>query len=322
MGKIEMGRSFSPRVSVVIPMHNSEPFIIGTLHSILRENDVPIEIVVINDKSTDQSLERVLSIRDERIHIVDGPGTGISSCLNTGIAAAKGDIIMRCDADDQYPAGRIKEQVAWLDAYPEYAAVCGAFSTMDTAGRLVAEMATGQLIEEITGELNSGKTRTHFCTYAVRRAALYSVGGFRPYFVTAEDVDFQLRLGEVANIMYLPRPFYMYRLHEASITHTQGNTKRVFFENTARQFQSQRKMTGQDDLQKGAPPQPPDVQSDKPGTAAQQIKGILTGAAWNEHSAGSRLKAVALGCRAIRQAPFDLDLWRGLLALLIKSTKK
>ena len=317
-----MGRSFSPRVSVVIPMHNAEPFIIGTLHSILRENDVPIEIVVINDKSTDQSLERVLSIRDERIRIVDGPGTGISSCLNTGIAAAKGDIIMRCDADDQYPAGRIKEQVAWLDAYPEYAAVCGAFSTMDTAGRLVAEMPTGQLIEEITGELNSGKTRTHFCTYAVRRAALYSVGGFRPYFVTAEDVDFQLRLGEVANIMYLPRPFYLYRLHEASITHTQGNTKRVFFENTARQFQLQRKMTGQDDLQKGEPPRPPEIPSDKPGTAAQQIKGILTGAAWHEHSAGSRLKALALGCRAIRQAPFDLDLWRGLLALLIKSTKK
>lgn len=303
-------------------MHNAEPYIVTTLASILLENNIPIEVVVINDKSTDRSLAQVLSIRDERIRIIDGPGAGISACLNAGLAAAQGDIIMRCDADDLYPAGRINEQVTWLDVNPEYAAVCGAFSSMDASGRMVTELATGETMQDITGELNAGKTRTSLCTYALRRSSLHIVGGFRPYFSTAEDIDFQLRLGEVAKVMYLPRSCYLYRIHDASITHTQGSDKRVFFDETSRQFQLQRKATGQDDLQRGCPPNPPDVQSDKPGAAAQQIQGMLIGAAWGEHAAGNKFKAVSFGCRALGQSPCDLGLWRSLVALIVKPVKK
>lgn len=311
-----------PRVSVLVPMHNAEPYIAATLASILREKDVPIEVVVINDKSTDRSLLEVLSISDDRIRLVDGPGAGISACMNVGLATAQGDIIMRCDADDLYPTGRINEQVGWLDANPEYAAVCGAFSTIDSSGRFVAKLTPGDTIEEITEELNSGKTRTTFCSYALRRDTLHSVGGFRPYFVTAEDIDFQLRLGEVAKVMYLPHSFYLYRLHDASITHTQGSIKRVFFDKIARQFQSQRKASGQDNLQRGCPPKPPEMLSDKPRAAAEQIQGMLTGAAWREHAAGSRFTAIDLGCRALRRSPGDPRLWWNLLALLVKPVKK
>lgn len=312
----------SPRVSVLVPMHNAEPYIVTTLASILLEKVVPIEVVVINDKSTDRSLEQVLSICDERIRIIDGPGAGISACLNAGFAAAKGDIIMRCDADDWYPAARINAQVVWLDANPEYDAVCGGFSTMDVEGRLVCQLSTGEMIEEITGELNSGKTRTHLCSYAIRRNMIYSLGGFRQYFVTAEDIDFQLRLGEIARVMYLPHSYYMYRLHDASITHSQGGNKRMFFEATARQFQLQRKTTGKDELERGCPPMPPDVQSDKPGAAAHQIYGMLTGAAWHEHAKGNHLKAIGLGCRALRHSPANIKLWRSLLALTVKPAKR
>ena len=302
-------------------MRNAEPFIVAALLSILHEQEVPIEVVIINDNSTDRSLEMVLRIRDERICILDGPGTGISDCLNVGLAAAKGDIIMRCDADDLYSPGRIKEQVTWLDANMEYDAVCGGFSAMDIAGRLLTKLATGDTAVDITGELNSGKTRTTFCSYAVRRATLQGVGGFRPYFVTAEDIDFQLRLGEVAKVMYLPRSCYIYRVHSASITHTQGNMLRDFFENTARQFQLQRKASGEDDLQRGCQPKPPEAQSDKPGIAAQQIHGLLISAAWSTHAAGSRFKALGLGCRALMRSPRNLGLWRSFLALLVKPTK-
>lgn len=318
----EMCINTNPRVSVLIPMHNAEPFISSTLASILKEKNISIEVVVINDKSTDRSLQKVQSFTDERVRIVGGPGEGISACINAGLAVAKGDIVMRCDADDHFSAGRIQKQVAWLDAHPEYAAVCGGFSTMDTSGRLVAKLATGDSSEDITDELKAGKTRTHFCSYGFRRSVLQRVGEFRPYFVTAEDIDFQLRLGEVAKVMYLPDSCYFYRLHEASITHTQGNIKRKFFEDAARQFQLQRRASGQDDLQRGSPPEPPEVQSDKIGSAAQQIQGILMGAAWDEHASGSRFKAIGLGCRALRQSPFDPWLWRSLMALLLKPVNK
>ena len=304
-------------------MHNAEPYIDKALASILLEKDVSIEAVVINDKSTDRSLEQVLSVRDKRIRIVDGPGTGISACLNVGLAVAKGDIVMRCDADDLYPPGRIKEQVAWLDANPEYAAVCGGFSTIDTDGRLVTVLVASDTPEDITDELNSGRTRTTLCSYALRRNVLQTLGGFRTYFLTAEDIDFLLRLGEVAKIMYLPHSYYFYRLHDASITHTQGGNKRVFFDETARQFQLQRKASGLDNLQRGCPPpSPPDLLSDKPGAAAQQIQGMLIGAAWREKAAGNKFKAIGVGCRALMHSPFNLGVWRSFLALLVKPVKK
>lgn len=303
-------------------MRNAESYVVQTLDSLLVEKDVDIEVIVINDNSTDQSLARVLSVRDDRIHIIDGPGLGISACLNVGLAASRGDILMRCDADDLYPAGRLRNQVAWLDANPEYGAVCGGFSTMDIDGRLIAELGTGTKIANITEELKAGVTRTTLCSYAMRRSVIQIVGGFRPYFETAEDIDFQLRLGEVANVMYLPQIHYCYRLHDSSITHTQANSRRVFFDNTARTFLEQRRVSGQDDLQRGNPPKPSTDHLDPPGAVGKQIQGMLIGAAWNEHGVGNRLNAIIIGCRALKYDPCNVGVWRSLLALVLKPQKK
>ena len=307
-----------PKVSVLIPMRNAEPFIASTLSSILLEQDVAIEILVIDDKSTDGSLQRVRKIHDQRIKIIAGKGEGISSCLNIGLESISGEIVMRCDADDLYPEGRIRTQVEWLDAHPEYGAVCGGFSTMDAAGCPVARLDTGNAAEDITTELNGGKTRTSFCTFALRTDIFDLLGGFRPYFVTAEDIDFQLRLGEIARVMYLPESFYFYRIHDASVTHTQGSRKRIFYEDKAREFLLQRMTTGQDDLQRGCPPEPPDAATDKPGSSAKQIRGYLTAAAWQKHAQGDRFQALALGCRALKQSPWDADSWRSFFALMLK----
>lgn len=309
------------RVSVLVPLHNAEPYIAQTLNSILQETEVPIEVVVVNDRSTDHSLDVVKRIRDERIRVVEGPGRGIAACLNAGLAAVRGEVLMRCDADDLYPVGRIREQLAWLDAHSEYGAVCGSFSTMDESGRVVADLVTGDIGEEITEELNNSRTRTHLCSYAIRMDVLRGLDGFRSFFVTAEDIDFQLRLGEVARVMYLPRTFYLYRLHDASITHTQGNAKRLFFENTARLFQEQRKTDGQDDLQRGCPPAPPEGGVEAAGSVGSQIGGYLTGLAWREHAAGNKFKALGLGFRAVQRSPWDMRSWRSLFALLLKPAK-
>ena len=311
-----------PRVSVVIPMRNAEAFVEATLQSILLEVTVALEVIVIDDRSTDRSLEKVLSVCDSRVRILDGPGAGISAAMNLGLTAARGDIIMRCDADDLYPASRIKDQVTWLDSNQDFAAICGGFSTLDEAGKFVAKLATGDTEEELTEELNSGNTRTTFCSYAVRKNAMAQAGGFRAYFETAEDIDFQLRLANVCRVMYLPQIFYQYRLHEASITHTQNNTKRAFFEDTARAFQAQRKATGQDDLQRGNPPQIPDASTDKPGSAAQQISGMLLGSAWCAHRAGNKQQAIILGLRALGHMPFDGTAWRSIAALIVKPAKQ
>lgn len=304
-------------VSVIVPMHNAEAFISATLASILQERDISMEVVVVNDGSTDASLERVREIDDGRLQVIDGPCQGVAAAMNAGLNAACGEIIMRCDADDLYPRQRIPWQVDWLTKHPEFGAVCSGFSTINKRGHLIAQLCCEKDAEEITEELRNGITRTSFCTFAVRAELLRTVGGFRQYFHTAEDIDLQLRLGEVDRIWYVPSIQYYYRLHDNSLTHTQTNLEREFFESLARDFQRQRLIQGSDDLQRGCPPAPPQG-STKVMKSAKHIQGLLISRAWQEHQAGHKLRAIVIGLRSVVVQPHNLAGWRSLLALIFK----
>ncbi|MBF2003622.1 MAG: glycosyltransferase [Synechococcales cyanobacterium M58_A2018_015] len=305
-------------VSILIPLYNAERFINTAVTSILQEQSIPLEVIVINNGSTDGSLDRLRSFSDPRLRLLSNPKRGIAEALNTGLAAARGQIIMRCDADDFYPQGRLQSQVEWLNQHPEFGAVCGSFTAIDAKGQPVVTFNNGSTAQEITGELRRGYTRTHLCTYAIRNDVLRILGGFRPYFVTGEDIDFQLRLGEVCRVWYCSAPVYHYRLHNASITHTRGSGEREFFDQIAREFQHQRQTRGQDDLQRGVPPSPTSINSKRPLTATQHIQNCLLGRAWREHQAGQKLQALSTGLRSLMLLPSNLTVWRSVLALAVK----
>lgn len=308
-------------VSVVVPMYNAEGYISATLASILQEQDVPLEVVVVNDGSTDTSLERVCAIGDKRVRVVNGSCKGVAAAMNVGLAAARGGIIVRCDADDLYPVKRLAQQVDWLSKHPEFGAVCGSFATINTRGRPIARLDCGKDAEEITEELCNGITRTHLCTFAMRVEVLQAVGGFRQYFHTAEDIDLQLRIGELCRVWYLPDIQYHYRLHGTSLTHTQSNVEREFFESTAREFQRQRNNQGGDDLQRGYPPTSPQG-STKTMKFAEHVQGLLIGSAWREHGSGKKLRALIIGMHSVIVQPSNMGAWRGLLTLAVKPSGK
>ena len=93
-------------VSVIVPLYNAERYVTAALSSVLSEQQVPLEVIVVNDGSTDSSLERVKAIADSRLRLIDSPTKGIAAALNAGLAAACGEFLVRCDADDLYPNGR------------------------------------------------------------------------------------------------------------------------------------------------------------------------------------------------------------------------
>lgn len=312
-----------PRASILMPMRNAGPYVVPALASVLAETAVDIEVLVIDDGSTDGSRARVRAVGDRRLRLVAGPARGISACLNAGLALAGGDFILRCDADDLYPPGRLRRQVEWLAQHPDYVAVCGAFSTLDPAGRLVADLAAscGTVAADIDDELRRGRTRTHLCTFAMRAAAVRASGGFREYFESAEDLDFQCRLAAIGKIRYLPDGAYFYRLHGGSITHDQGRQRRRFFEETARRFCRQRRDGGLDDLQRGVPPMPPPRGEAAAGELGEQLQGMLFGHAWRLHALGHKGKAAALGWRALAARPACPGAWRSYAALLLRRPK-
>ena len=311
----------SALVSVIVPLYNTERYVAAALASLLNDQQLPLEVIVVNDGSTDGSLERVKAITDSRLHVIDNPAKGIAAALNAGLAAAQGEFLVRCDADDLYPVGRIVQQVEWLKQNPDFGAVCGGYAAIDPKGAALVEFNDSTLAEEITPELCAGFARTHLCTYALRTEVARAIGGFRPYFTTGEDIDFQLRLGEACRVWYQPGIHYHYRLHRDSITHTYSTIEREFFDAIARHFQLQRQLSGLDDLERGMPPSLPKITSCRSLSAAQHIQKFLLWRAWYEHQAGQKWQAVTTGIRSALTMPSNLSTWRSVLALAVKPSE-
>jgi len=105
------------KVSVVMPVYNAEATVLHALESLRAQTFHPLEIIVVNDGSTDGTLE--LLHQQKGIKLLDHSHRGIAPALNDGLAAANGNYIARMDADDLCHAERIEQQASFLDAFPE-----------------------------------------------------------------------------------------------------------------------------------------------------------------------------------------------------------
>ena len=307
-------------VSVVMPMRNAEAYVQDALQSVLQEHGIEFEVVVVDDGSTDRSRALVLALGDRRVRVIDGPCKGFAASLNTGLRAAHGRAVVQCDADDRLPIGRLPRQWEWLMAHPAHAAVCAAFSTIDSKGRAIADMGEriGLAEQDIQSELSTGVTRTSLCTYMLRREVFDQIGYLREYFESSPDIDFQLRIGEQLRVGYDPFNSYYYRLHDESVTHSQTTVRRIFFEQTCRRFQQQRLSRGSDDLFDGNPPAAPIQASSAPPGSASHIQGMLVGEAWRTFAAGQTTSALGLAWRAVVKKPVAIAAWRALLLIALR----
>lgn len=304
----------SPSISVLIPARNAAATLRQAIESILYQSGPSVELILINDHSTDSTVPIARSFGDS-VRVISNNKPGIANALNAGLAAVRGKYLARCDADDLYPPNRLARQFEWLETHPDFAAIVGCFSTFGPTG-VPIEMATGSNEEEITSQLQQGNVRTHLCTSLLHTEVVKRLGGFRPWFITAEDIDLQLRLSEVGRIWYEPTNCYFYRLHDQSITHQVDSTRRVFFDESARNFQRQRQATGVDDLQRNCPPALPRP-SAPPMSARQQNWDLLMHQSWVNWSK-SRTAALKTGLQCCRLAPMRWRSWRNLAALALK----
>ena len=108
-------------VSVILPAYNAESTILEAVDSVLSQTDVELELIVVNDGSTDSTLEMLSALSDPRLTILSGSNTGPAAARNRGIKRARGDLIAFIDADDIWLPGKVTNQLAALEAQPSAA---------------------------------------------------------------------------------------------------------------------------------------------------------------------------------------------------------
>ena len=141
----------SELVSVIIPAYNAERHILECVTSVLNQTHKHLEIIIVNDGSTDDTLNILNSIHDNRIILINQENQGCSSAKNTGLKVAKGDYIQYLDADDVLSSDKIENQLIKLDKAQNKIAVCKTVFFKDNISKPSGEIDTELIKKEGAG---------------------------------------------------------------------------------------------------------------------------------------------------------------------------
>lgn len=209
----------NPTISVVIPLHNAEHSIARTLDSVLTQQSPPLEILVIDDGSTDTSPQQVNDLNHPTVRLIRQDNQGVSIARNTGIAHAHGDIVAFLDSDDTWHPHYLDTIADLYRSHPD----CSVYAT----GYVIEDAQSHQKIPTIkhipfaglSGEL------THYFSVAahsypplwtsavaVKRSALETIGGFPVGIHAGEDLLTWARLAAQFRIAYHREAHATYRV--------------------------------------------------------------------------------------------------------------
>lgn len=195
-----------PRVSVVMPVYNTERFVAEAIDSVLAQTFTDFEFIIIDDGSTDGSLAilRMYEERDARIRVVSRPNTGNVVAANEGVDLSRGALMARLDADDRIMPELLEQQVARFDAEPDLVLLGANARVMDESGVVFGDFTVPETHEAIEASHLKGDMAVHHPGAMMRVAQVRAVGKYRPQFKICEDYDLWLRLGEVGRLANLP----------------------------------------------------------------------------------------------------------------------
>ena len=203
-----------PVVSVITPAHNAGRFIESAVRSVLEQSCVRLEIIVVDDASTDDTAERVVAFADHRVRLLRlDRNVGVSAARNEGIRAAQADLLAFLDADDECEPERLSRQLAFLASNGDVDALGTAISVMDDHGRRLGYRAYRQTHDQILRRMEFANPFA-LSTVVARKAAVMAAGGFDPTWRLAEDYDLWSRMALAGcRFANLPEPLTRYRVH-------------------------------------------------------------------------------------------------------------
>ncbi|MDL2323426.1 glycosyltransferase family 2 protein [Bacteroidales bacterium OttesenSCG-928-A17] len=199
-------------ISIVIPLYNKEKQIKNTLQSVFRQTFQDFEIVIINDGSTDCSVEVVKQINDSRIRLIEQKNQGVSVARNTGIKEVKYDYVALLDADDEWEPSYLETQVSLIRSFPEASVFACAYA-FKYSNRIEPIILNKLPFSGERGIL-SNYFKVAACSHPplwtsaviVQKEALLKVGGFPAGVIEGEDLITWAKLAVLYPIAYNTTP--------------------------------------------------------------------------------------------------------------------
>ncbi len=199
-----------PPVSVVVPSFNQGRFIRETLESCVAQDHRPLEVIVVDGGSTDETLSVLRGMKAPELTWSSEPDRGVVDAVNKGLARARGDLIAIQSSDDVLVPGAISAAVEALQADSAAAFAYGDVEHIDATSAVIgADVQGGFDLAEYLGRLMYVPQPGTVFT----RGALNAVGGWREEFSYAADADFWLRLAVRFPVVKLRRTVARYRYH-------------------------------------------------------------------------------------------------------------
>ncbi len=209
--RMEKNRVYEiPKVSIYIPAYNAEEYIEEAIESGLNQTYTDLEIVVVNDGSTDATREILDTMysSEPRVRIIHQTNGGISSATNTAINACKGEYIMQLDSDDAVLPECVESLVSVLERN-DVGFVYGDSYLIDSQGELIGNAYSWSMYDRY--KLLNGMMIHHPRMF--RKRDFYRTPQFDTSLSNAVDYDFFLKLSEITDGYHLQTSLYLYRQH-------------------------------------------------------------------------------------------------------------
>jgi glycosyltransferase involved in cell wall biosynthesis len=204
--------SKSMKVSVIVPVFNGERHLAGALESIFNQSYTDIEIVAVNDGSTDGTAELLRSY-DDRITVIHQENRGVSCARNAGVDGATGEFIAFLDQDDVWLSHKLKKQIDVYLRHPGISFIYSDVNIIDNNGKIIEEKGMQSWDLDWIKPFIKGNLPPLPSTVMMKRDLFLSQGGFSSDFIgnAHEDLELWSRLCRVTDFFFIPEPLVQYR---------------------------------------------------------------------------------------------------------------
>lgn len=206
-------------VSIILPVYNGAENIATSINSIINQSYTNWELIIVNDCSTDQTLEVILEYqqKDKRIKILSNQtNMKLPKSLNIGFTEAKGDYLTWTSDDNMYKSNAIERMVSELETNRDIVMVFSDYTTIDKNNNIINEI-------KIADQLILGIGNTIGACFLYTREIFDKVGYYDYNLFLAEDYDYWIRINKLGTIKHISEDLYLYKLHDGSLTETRKN---------------------------------------------------------------------------------------------------